>query len=163
MNSSLPANLSAVSKLQSALITISEPPTPQPVALLPDTAHIISGKTFVFEPNALGIEKVQLKFNNNNNNSSEAMLHVTLTDGGQMPPWPIGLDGVYRLFHGEYDLPQGSRGHWVDADTFMLEHDEIANNDHILLLMHFAGDCVTIEGQETAHELGVRLEGRIQG
>jgi hypothetical protein len=41
----------------------------------------------------------------NNNNSSEAMLHVTLTDGGQMPPWPVGLDGVYRPSPGEYNLP----------------------------------------------------------
>lgn len=163
MNNSLPANPSAASKLQAVLTAISQPPAAQPVAPLPNTAHVISGKTFVFEPNALGIEKVQLEFNNNNNNSSEAMLHVTLTDGGQMPPWPIGLDGVYRLSPGEYNLPQGNRGHWVDADTFMLEHDEIANNDHILLLVHFAGDRVILEGQETAHELGVRLEGRIQG
>lgn len=162
MNNSLPANSSAVSKLESALTAISQPPAPQPVAPLPDTARVISGKTFVFDPNPLGIEKAQFEFNNNNN-SSEAMLHVTLTDGGQMPPWLIGLDGMYRLSPGEYNLPQGNRGHWIDADTFMLEHDEIANNDHILLLIHFAGDRLIVEGQETAHELGARLEGRIQG
>ena len=44
----------------------------------------------------------------------------------------------------------------------ILEHDEIANNDHILFLMHFAGDRVIVEGQETGHELGVRLEGQIE-
>jgi CubicO group peptidase (beta-lactamase class C family) len=161
MNNSLPANPSAASKLQAALTAISQPPAAQPVALLPDTAHVISGKTFVFEPNPLGIDKAQFEFDNNNN-SSEAVLRVTLTGGGQMPPWLIGLDGVYRLSPGEYNLPQGNRGHWVDADTFMLEHDEIANNDHILLLIHFTGDRLIVEGQETAHELGVRLEGRIQ-
>jgi hypothetical protein len=74
---------------------------------------------------------------------------------------PVGLDGVYRLSPGEYDLPQGNRGHWIDAQTFMLEHDEIANNDHILFLMQFAGDRVIVEGRETDHELGARLEGRI--
>lgn len=159
MNNSLPANSTAVSKLEAVLSAISQPPAPQPVAPLPDMARAISGKTFVFESNALGIEKVSLEFNNN---STEAILHVTLREGGQMPPWPIGLDGVYRLAPGEYNLQQGNRGHWADAQTFVLEHDEIASNDHILLLMHFVGDRVIVEGQETDHELGVRLEGRIQ-
>lgn len=158
MNNSLPDNPTAVSRLEAVLNAISRSPASQPVAALPDTARVISGKTFVFEPNPLGIEKVSLEFNN----STEAILHVTLTDGGQMPPWPIGLDGVYHVSPGEYNLPQGNRGHWVDTQTFALEHDEIANNDHILLFMHFAGDRVIVEGQETDHELGVRLEGRIQ-
>jgi hypothetical protein len=90
------------------------------------------------------------------------ILHVTLTDVGQMPSWPVGLDGVYRLSPGEYNLPQGNRGHWVDAQTFMLEHDEIANNDHILFLMKFAGDRVILEGQETGHELGISVEGHME-
>jgi CubicO group peptidase (beta-lactamase class C family) len=158
MNNSLPANPSAVSKLQAALTAISQPPAAQPVASLPDTAHVISGKTFVVEPNPLGIEKFSLEFNG----SAEAILHVTLTDVGQMPPWPIGLDGVYRLSPGEYDLPQGNRGHWLDAQTFMLQHDEIANNTHILFLIHFAGDRVILEWQETGHELAMSLEGRME-
>jgi hypothetical protein len=62
----------------------------------------------------------------------------------------------------QYDLPQGNRGHWVDAQTFMLEHDEIANNDHILFLIQFAGDRVILEGQETGHELGISIEGRME-
>jgi CubicO group peptidase (beta-lactamase class C family) len=157
-NNSLPANPTAVSRLQAALTAISQPPAVQPVAPLPDTAHVISGKTFVFEPNPMGIEKVSLEFNG----SAEATLHVTLTDVGQMPPWPVGLDGLYRLSPGEYDLPQGNRGHWVDAQTFMLEHDEIANNDHILFFMKFAGDRVILEGQETAHELGISVEGHME-
>jgi CubicO group peptidase (beta-lactamase class C family) len=158
VNNSLPANPTSVSKLETALTAISQSPPPQPVAPFPETARIISGKTFVVEPNPLGVEKFSLEFNG----SAEAILHVTLTDVGQMPPWPIGLDGVYRLSPGEYDLPQGNRGHWVDAQTFMLEHDEIANNDHILFLIQFAGDRVILEGQETGHELGISLEGRME-
>ena len=158
MNNSLPTNSSAVSKLESALTAVSQPPAAQPLAPLPDTARVISGKTFVFEPNPLGVEKVSLEFNG----STEAILHVTLTDVGRMPPWPIGLDGVYRLSSGDYDLPQGNRGHWVDAQTFMLEHDEIANNNHLLFLIQFAGDRIILEGQETAHELGISLEGRME-
>jgi hypothetical protein len=158
VNNSLPANPTSVSKLETALTAISQSPPPQPVAPFPETARIISGKTFVVEPNPIGIEKFSLEFNG----SAETILHVTLTDVGEMPPWPIGLDGVYRLSPGEYDLPQGNRGHWVDAQTFMLEHDEIANNAHILFLIRFAGDRVILEGQETGHELGISIEGRME-
>ena len=63
---------------------------------------------------------------------------------------------------GPYDLPQGTRGEWVDDKTFVAEYDNIGNNDHIFLRMRFAGDAVTIEAQETAHELGTRIEGHLQ-
>lgn len=61
-----------------------------------------------------------------------------------------------------YNMPQGLRGYWADAQTFMLESDEIAKNDHVILRMRFEGDRVAIESQETAHELSVKFEGRIE-
>ncbi len=77
-----------------------------------------------------------------------------------MPPWPIGLDGVHRLFPGDYNLPQGQRGYWADAKTFVLDHDEIANNVHVIFRLRFEGNHVVVEGQETSLELGVRFEGQ---
>ena len=82
-------------------------------------------------------------------------------DGG-MTSWPVGLDGVYRMSTGEYNLPQGLRGEWVDDQTFAVEYDNIANNDHIMLRLRFAGDLLVIESHETAHELGARIEGRVR-
>ncbi len=158
MNKPLPANPAGVAQLEAALLSISQPPAPQPVAPLPEIARAISGKTFVFEPNPLEIENMRLEFND----SSEAILHATFTDTGKMPPRPIGLDGVYRLFPGDYNMPQGLRGYWPDAQNFMLESDEIAKNDHVILRMRFEGDRVAIESQETAHELSVKFEGRIE-
>jgi hypothetical protein len=63
---------------------------------------------------------------------------------------------------GEYDFPQGLRGEWMDARTFSLEYDNIANNDHILMRLHFTGDRLVVEIHETAHELGSRFEGRVK-
>jgi len=156
MNKPLPSNPAGVAQLEAALAAISEPPAPKPVAPLPETARAISGKTFVFESNPLGIENMRLEFND----SAEAIWQVTFTGRGQMPPWPIGLDGVHRLFPGDYNLPQGQRGYWADAKTFVLEHDEIANNVHVILRMRFAGNHVVVEGQEISLELGVRFEGQ---
>jgi hypothetical protein len=89
-------------------------------------------------------------------------LNVTLTDRDQMPHIPIGLDVVYRMYPGEYNLPAGQRGYWADAQTFVLEHDEIAMNNYFTFQIRFEGDWVVLEGQETAHELGVRFEGWLE-
>jgi CubicO group peptidase (beta-lactamase class C family) len=154
----LPANPTGMGELKVALNTITQPPEPTPIAPLPEMARNISGKTFTFEPNPLGIENMSFRFND----SDEAVLNVTLTNRGQMPPSPIGLDGVYRMYPGEYDLPAGQRGYWADAQTFVLEHDEIAMNNYFTFRIRFEGDRVVLEGQETAHELGVRFEGWLE-
>jgi CubicO group peptidase (beta-lactamase class C family) len=153
LDRTLPANPAGMVQLEAALNAIAQPPEPQPVAPQPETARVISGRTFTFEPNLLGIENMSLEFND----SAEAILHIKLNGSGKT--WPIGLDGVYRMYPGDYDLPAGQRGYWADAQTFVLEHDEIAKTDHFTFWMRFEGDRVAVEGQETAHELGVRFEG----
>ncbi len=170
MKKPLPSNSAGVDRLEAAMAAISEPPAPKLVPPLPETARAISSKTFVFDPNPLEIENMRLEFNN----SAEAVWQVKFTGRGQMPPWPIGLDGVYRLFPttqslaeslkgargGDYNLPHGQRGYWADSKTFVLELDEIANNVHLILRMHFEGDHVVVECQEISFELGVRIEGQ---
>jgi hypothetical protein len=61
---------------------------------------------------------------------------------------------------GDFGLPQGARGEWIDADTFLLELDNIGNNDHVFFNLRFEGDRLVMEIQETAHEGGLSLEGR---
>jgi CubicO group peptidase (beta-lactamase class C family) len=158
LDKTLPANPAGMVQLEEALNAIVQPPEPKTIAPLPDMARNISGKTFAFEPNTLGIENIRFDFND----SDEAILYLTLTDRGQMLPSPIGLDGVYRMYPGDYDLPAGQRGYWADAQTFVLEHDEIAKNDYFTFRMRFEGDRVVVEGLETAHELGVRFEGALE-
>lgn len=158
LDKTLPANPGGMGELEAALKSITQPPEPRPVAPLPEMARNILGKTFAFEPNPLGIENISFSFND----SDTAVLNVTLTDRGQLLPSPIGLDGVYRIYPGEYDLPAGQRGYWADAQTFVLEHDEIAMNNYFTFQIRFEGDRVVLEGQETAHVLGVRFEGWLE-
>jgi CubicO group peptidase (beta-lactamase class C family) len=152
----LPANPSGVARLNEALAAVAAPPSPKPVAPAPAMAERISGRTFVFDPNPLEIEACSLEFTAD---PAVAVFRIT-HNGGKIEPWPVGLDGVYRTSEGEFGLPQGLRGGWLDERTFALEYDNIGNNDHILIRLSFAGDRVTVESRETAHELGARFEGR---
>jgi len=151
----LPANPAGQARLEEAFAAIRKPPAPKPVAPLPATAANISGKAFDFEPNPLEIKTLELEFTG----PAEAVLKIK-HDDGEITSWPVGLDGVYRFSTGEYGLPQGLRGEWLDDRTFAAEYDNIGNNDHILLRMRFEGDLLIVESRETAHELGFRFEGR---
>jgi len=157
MDQPLPANPAGVAQLEAVLTAIVQPPAPQPVTPLPETATAISGQTFVFESNPLAMEALGLEFDD----TAEATLHIRSTDD-QMESWPVGLDGVYRMSMGDYDLPRGLRGVWADDQTFVLEYAGIAHNDHFTFRLHFEGDRAVMEGQETAHELGMRFEGRLE-
>jgi hypothetical protein len=151
----LAANPSAFARLEEALAAVAAPPAPRPFAPLPPLARQVSGRTYVFGPNPLEIEAFALEFDG----PAEAVFRIT-HDGGTVEPWPVGLDGVYRMSEGPFGLPQGLRGQWAGEKAFLLEYDNIANNDHFFLRLSFDGDSVTVESRETAHELDARFEGR---
>ena len=152
----LPANPTGVAELQRVVATLPLPPAPQPVPALPDIATAISGKTFRMGPNPLGIGSVRLDFNA----TSQASFQITFTDGTQSPLGAVGLDGVYRLTPGMNldraghrfvnfrDLSVGLRGHWTDAQTFVLEYDTIVNYYYYQLQMRFDGDRLSLAFSE---------------
>jgi CubicO group peptidase (beta-lactamase class C family) len=158
MRRPLPANPDGVAALQAAVRAVAQAPPSTAVAPLPATARAISGKTYVFAPNPLGLVSARLAFDG----SSTAVMSLAFNGDAQLHTWPVGLDGVYRMSRGTYDAPQGVRGRWVDDRTFEFEYAGITNNDHWVHRMRFEGTRVTMRGQETAHDLGVTLEGRLQ-
>ena len=155
----LPPNPDGVASLQAAENAVALPPAAKKVASMAPMAQEISGKTFVFADNPLAIENLMIEIGGTDR--TEATMRIKLK-GSDLQEWPIGLDGVLRMSKGPYNLPQGTRGEWVDDKTFAVEYDNIGNNDHIFLRMRFVGDSVAIEAQETDHELGTRIEGHLQ-
>lgn len=154
----LAANPEGVERLNSALSEILKAPSPKPVSPLPDMARRISGRTYVFAENPLELKSFRLEFDD----SAEASMQLAFTDERPEQLQQIGLDGAYRFFNGEYGLPEGMRGYWADDETFVLERDAAAMNDHATYELHFEGTRVTLKGQETAHELVIQLEGRLR-
>lgn len=158
MSKPLPAKPTGVAQLQAAVRGVAQAPAPTPVAPLPATARAISGKTFVFTPNPTTLTSARLEFND----AATAMMYITFGDDAPPQAMPVGLDGVYRMSRGSDDAPQGVRGYWVDEQTFVFEYAGITNNDHIVFRLRFEGDRVFGEAQETAHELGMKFEGRLR-
>jgi CubicO group peptidase (beta-lactamase class C family) len=140
----LPANLASVAKLDATLTALAQAPSPWPVGPLPDMAIAVSGKTFVFGPNAANLKTLRLQFND----TTEATAYMNLQ--GLEVIWSIGLDGRYRLTPDG----QGLRGYWADPQTFVIEIFEVGLTTRWL---HFEDDRVEINSPE----LGLRFEGKI--
>lgn len=153
----LPPNSAGEARLAGVVAAIAEPPEAQAPEPLPALAQEVSGQTYVFAPNVREIESMRLDFDG----SDTATLTIGLT-GRDLQTWLVGLDGVYRLSQGEHGLPLGVRGHWEDGQTFVFEYNSIANNDYIFLRMTYGDGVVTVDSLETAHEVGARIEGRLQ-
>ncbi len=158
MSEPLPPNPAGVAKLNAALAAIAQPPAAQPVAPLPALAREISGKTFVIEPNAKQVRTWCLTFDD----SAEAGIRMTFADNQPARAGGVGLDGVYRFSPGRNNVPAGYRGAWTDAQTFVLELDEIASRDAYTLNVRFAEDRVVITGRERTHEASFTLNGSLQ-
>jgi CubicO group peptidase (beta-lactamase class C family) len=151
----LPVNAAGEEKLKAALVAITEPPPPGPVAPLPPVAAEVSGKTYRFPPNPLQLQSFRLDFDG----SAEAKLAITFSDGQPTRAGALGLDGVYRMLAGENALPAGIRGQWADATTFLAEYDGVAAIDAFDMKFQFRDDRVTLEAKDRTYAAGVTVEG----
>lgn len=154
----IPADPAGMEKLDAALTAVRQPPSPQAVPPLPETARAISGKTYAFAFSPLDLRTIRWEFDD----TAEAKLFVTFYNQPDRALL-IPLDGVYRMYPiGEHDLLMGLRGRWIDAQTFLFEYDTIANHDAFTLELQFTGDTVTIRAKERTHQAVLTIEGKAQ-
>jgi CubicO group peptidase (beta-lactamase class C family) len=118
----LPANPEGVAQLKAALNALVKELPALPGIDAPETASKISGKTYIFEPNPVNLERAVLDFSD----PKELLMDVRLF--GSDAVWKIGLDGQYR------QSPDGSlqRGYWQDAQTFVIEVFDVGVSKRIL-------------------------------
>lgn len=152
----IPANQAAVKQLHIALASIQQPPSPQAVPPLPETAYEISGKTYAFEFSPLDLKTIRWEFTG----AKEATLFATFYNQPDRELL-IGMDGVYRMYPiGEHELPMGLRCKWSDPQTLLFEYDTIANHDAYTLELNFQGDTVTIRAKERTRSGEFTIEGK---
>jgi hypothetical protein len=120
-------------------------------------ARLISGKTYILEPNPAALETVAFEFDG----WSEATFSFRGNGLPLVSPL-VGLDGLYRFSVAPDGRPVAFRGAWIDAQTFFLEYDGITRNDHSLFRFRFEGDQVEVAVQETAHEAVAQFVGQLQ-
>lgn len=152
----LEANPAGAAQMEAALRAITQPPAAGPVAPLPEVGRAVSGQTYVFEPNMLGLESVALEFDD----SAEATAHIQVS-GRPMAEMEIGLDGLYRFYFDDVGRQSAVRGTWTDEQTFALEHNSVTANDQMVLLLRFEDERVVVTVSDAYFGGGPTFEGRV--
>ena len=154
----LPENRARVARLAAALEAATKPPPSNSAPPLPETARTVSGKSYLFEANALGLRKLSLTFAS----PTEAALRLTFMDN-HAEVRPVGLDGVPRISpNGRYGLPAAVKGWWEGPQTFVLDYDEIGNVNHYQIRLKFNGEHVSVEVTERTHDVEAKFAGKLE-
>ena len=135
----LPANSEGVARLQALVGELGKPPPAQTIPPLPETAQAISGKTYTFEPNSIGLLWIRLEFDD----TAEPILRWEFASEPSVRVLGIGLDGVYRPSQG--GRPAVGLGTWADASTFVVDYNEGPGLATYTLRMHFDGNRLLLE------------------
>ena len=145
----LPPNLDGVAALKDAVASLAKDERVYPVAEVPALAGTISGRTYVFGPDAakeFDLSTLMIEFDS----ATEGVMNVTDTSG--MNIWPFGLDGSYR----QSEDVRAMRGYWSDDRTFVFEMFDIGQLTYYL---RFEGDRVLLTSDNVAGEFEGIAEG----
>ena len=155
----LPANPVGVAALQAAMAEVAKPPVAQSVAPLPSMAEAISGHMYVFDDNPYRLARMRMDFDK----PAEGTLLLTYYDNTRDRLGLVGLDGQYRFssaWDGPREFTMGMRGSWTDPQTFVLDYNEVASPNAMMLSVHFDGKRVILEGPGVDWEGTVMIEGQ---
>jgi len=153
----LPENPSGYKLLKSQIEAAAKAPRPKPVPKLPAIADEISGKTFVFEPNPLGIQSFVLSF------GKGAEARLILTEDDQYEENSIGLDGVYRFSNNSrFGTPEALKGSWISDNEFFLIYNEFADNHLWRILFRFEKNQASVRFVENTGLLNATFSAKLE-
>jgi CubicO group peptidase (beta-lactamase class C family) len=151
----LPANPDAVEQLAAVVAGLVQPPEPLPVKPLPEIATAVSGQTYAFEANRLGLRTLGVGFSPAT--PAEAVLTLDLELESSPRSVAVGLDGVFRPARS--GRPVLARGAWADDHTFVIEYNEGPGLSLYLIRLRFAGDALEVEFIDNTAGTALRATG----
>jgi CubicO group peptidase (beta-lactamase class C family) len=152
----LEPNPSAVEKLNNTVSELKRLPEPQEASSLPAIAGAISGKTFIFEPNALTIESLSFNFDN----EKEAILELKVVNEPLPRSIVVGLDGLWKP--SVSGRPAVSRGYWKDENNFIFEYSEGPGLNNYSFKLYFENNKVNLEVLTPKSVAGLAIEGNLK-
>ncbi|GKQ55056.1 serine hydrolase [Bradyrhizobium sp. Ce-3] len=140
----LPADAAAAEQLAKAIADVAtEKPTP--VGATPATASAISGRTYKFPDNDLGLKTLTLFL------ADENPRYVVETNAGDPArrhfDGPIGLDGLSRKSAPSFLGVRAVKGAWKDAQTFVVDLQYVGLGDAWTWTLTYDGDKVAVRGK----------------
>lgn len=139
----LPAN-SAAERLLADRIRDASVEKPSAVTPAPALAATISGKTWQFDRNSLGVSRLRLDL------ASANPSYEIVYDGGRggaprgPVTGPIGLDGYYRIAEQVAGTPIAVKGSWVDPQSLRIISRSLSEGDVAVFDLRFDGSSLNV-------------------
>ena len=173
----LPENPAALAKLRNALADVAKPPAPNDATSLPALAQTISGQRYEFENNWLGLRALTLSFRKTEGPALAKLEFVPALKQFQFglsakvrglgvltETRPVGLYGLPLITNdGIMGSSVGLKGNWEDAQTFVLEYDEIASTNGYRLRLSFMENGVNVQAKERTGLFEEKFAGKLAG
>lgn len=171
----LPENPVAVAQLKAAIAAVAQPPAPLETTPLPALAQTISGQRYELPDNWLGLRAFTLTFRKTDGPALAKLEFVPALKQYQFglsakvrglgvltESRPVGLYGVPLITNdGIMGSSVGLKGNWEDAQTFVLEYDEIASTNGYRLRLNFTESGVNVQAKERTGLFDEKFVGKL--
>jgi len=162
--STLPPNPNAAELLAKAVndVAVEKPTTVGPT---PEIAAVISGKTYKFPDNELGLRSFTLFLTDPRPHFEFEIYSNYPTGPSGAYEVPIGLDGLYRkgspwLFNPNPGKTPAAKGTWLNGQTFVIDTQDLGYGEQRELFLSFSGEKLNFRYTTTDRpDLRVSVDG----
>jgi CubicO group peptidase (beta-lactamase class C family) len=145
--SALPPDPAGANLLASKLSEISTEKATAP-GVTPEVASAVSGRTYTFPANALGLKSLSLTLADPNPRYDFELYirdqtRPSLTFGG-----PIGFDGLYRKGEPTASGTFAAKGKWLNGSTLELDRVALGMDEQQKWILSFDGDRLHLRGKD---------------
>ena len=158
--SALPPNPNAAELLANAIKDVAiEKPTA--VGATPEIASAISGKTYKFPDNALGLRSLTLFLTDPRPHFEIEMYSIC-----RLVYMPIGLDGLYRKSSPALRGPNpghipAAKGTWLNGQTFKIDQQNLGFGEARELFLSFSGEKLNFRYPDEQGRREISVDGEM--
>jgi len=151
----LPFNLSDQKRLDELLVTVRTPPAKRPLSPMPKISKTVSGRTYVFGTNQLGLESLTLTFPPN---SDVALMKQVFW--GKARKLSVGLDNVFRITKANGRI-YAYKGTWQDDNVFIYTFRYIDDANFGDVRLEFKDDELIYDAHSKTNKLSYHADGKL--
>ena len=140
----LPPNAGAQSLLARRIQEAAATETSSPVGPTPEIAKAISGKTYRFAQNPLGLSTMTLNLEGPDPSYAYELATGRADAPVERVEGPLGLDGTYRAGKETNQGPSVAKGSWSYDNSFVIQFGHLGNDDMQKAILSFEGKGVDL-------------------
>jgi CubicO group peptidase (beta-lactamase class C family) len=115
---------------------------------IPELASAVSGRTYTFAANALGVKSLSLTLPGTVGYYDVELFPRDPTRPAPRFRGPMGLDGLYRKTRPTAAGVFAARGKWLNGSTLEIEHQVVGMDQQQKWVLSFDGDRLTLRGKD---------------